>query len=178
MEYKKETIANVKLGNIKNAALFFDYVIPISGRSLALSIGFDSIKEKYDSVLNSILPIDLKKGGVNHDYYNKVLREAESLRLTSKHYFKLGMYLDEAIKEEGIDFRKPFNKACSLLESKSHSYKYSTQIEFDNQQNKYLDGEDVFVSIMNMRIVDVYKTSWEQILEFREDEISKRILED
>tara|TARA_R110002020_G_scaffold70934_1_gene183742 strand:- start:1659 stop:2561 length:903 start_codon:yes stop_codon:yes gene_type:complete len=174
IEYHRKSIANVKVGDFKSAALFFSHVIPLSARALSRDFDdrFNLTKERFDNVLYSLLPDDLTKGGQFHNEYNLVLKEAESLRMTSKHFMKLGMYLDEAIQEEGIDFRANFNNAIFILESKSNSYKSSTQLEYDHSQNKYQEGDDIIISLLNLQMIDTYNTSWEQILEFRKDKNS------
>lgn len=175
MEYRRETIANVNYGSVKTAALFFDHVIPLSPRGLGNELdnkGLSSLEE-YESVLYSLLPNDLTKGGLHHEYYRKVLNESESLRRTAKHYMKLGMYLDEACLEEGRDLRADFKIATKHLKSISESYKNSTQIEYQSSQgDKFKEGDDVIISLMNLNLIDVRNTTWEQILEFRKDEIS------
>jgi len=175
MKYRRDTIANVNYGSVKSAALFFDHVIPLSPRGLGNELdrqGQSSVEE-YESILYALLPNDLTKGGIHYEQYRKVLAEAESLRMTYKHYMKMGMYLDQAILEEGKDFRVDFNNAIENLKSYSKSFKNSTQIEYESVQgDKYKEGDDVIISLMNLNLVDVYKTSWEQILEFRKDETS------
>lgn len=173
MEYRRQTIANVKYGSIKTAALFFDYVIPLSPRGLGNTLdsrGQSSSFKEYESVLYSLLPNELSKGGAFHDNYKKVLLEAESLRRTAKHYMKMGMYLNEASLEVGQDLEAGFRNATENLKDISECYKKSTQIEYQSsRENKFIEGDDVIISLMNLQLVDVQNTSWEQILEFRKD---------
>lgn len=175
MKYRRETIANVTYGSVKTAALFFDHVIPLSPRGLGneLDNRGQASFEEYESVLYALLPNDLTKGGVHYEQYRKVLAEADSLRRTAKHYMKMGMYLDEAIREEGQDFRAGFRNATENLKNISKSYKNSIQVEHGSfQGDRYQEGDDVIISLMNLHLVDVRNTTWKQILEFRKDETS------
>lgn len=169
-EYHKRNIANVNIGDLKSAAMFFDHVIPLSARGIHVQTYPEShTKESFYQLLDDLLPGDLKSGGIYHSVYQKVLRENEELRRTRKHWFKEGMYEDEAIIAEGVDFRIPFKEACQSLFSVSKSYRDSIQIEFDSENTNYLQGDDIFISLINMHMVDVGRTSWDQIIEFRKD---------
>ena len=169
-EYHKSNIASVNIGDLKSAALFFDHVIPLSARRIHVETYPDShTKKSFYKLLEDLLPPDLRPGGSHHSIYQNVLLENENLRRTRKHWFKEGMYDEDAIIAEGFDFRLPFKEACESLHHISKSYRHSIQLEFDNANTTYLQGEDIFISLINMNMIDVGHTSWEQIIEYRQD---------
>ncbi|MCX5884514.1 MAG: hypothetical protein NT096_01145 [Proteobacteria bacterium] len=137
--------------NVKEAALYFEYVIPMDR------------EDNYDEELFSVLPESLKEesfgfGVVKElwDVYHSYLESQSELYIdgmTSDHY---EIYLREyqmAIKT----FEERYSLA-DLPKFCRNEFEISTS-----------NAEIPFLALRNMQIIDPSKLTWELVLEFRKD---------
>ena len=135
----------------KNAALYFDYVVPVT-------VGHDSFPEDEQS----LLPPYLRGNSGDRpkiDDYIEVMRDYLRMHLLPQYEGggsaeeRLEVYwatVKNFLRERGL------NSAPLLLPSQ--------EVGSTGKQQ-----EDILVSLLDLPMIDVENTSWDQIMEFRKD---------
>ena len=149
MKYPAESIA-VDIGATKNAALYFDYVVPLA---------FEGPEHIINPIPPQILPPRLGEFK-RWDLYDDLNRLNQGIM------FRQFLGSDLAWVYEEVGSR--FDKYCL------HQYPLTFQATRVTASEHQCD--DIGIILHDLRLIDVSRASWEQILGFRKDEDSARKL--
>lgn len=168
MKYPEDNIAVARYENLKYAALYFDYVISIFPNFLYPSDEeSNQRKQAYD-----LFPWHLGEEfvvGVGHHIGHKgkfdlaILAEAKGV-ISEKKVHKFAEKLSATTAD--------WFKKCNLR-------RFPAFVRRDLGSPPVIvksEGDDVLVSLIQLNLVDLTNTSWEHLLEFREDGESKKSL--
>lgn len=174
MSYKKETTA-LTFRDAKTAAIFSDYVIPIELHETFPAKSDSSIS--HQEILRKILPESLLDSKTNIGLDQRVTKYIA-------HYCCTFPFVLSGIKElpNGETFEQRIEKGLpemmrvfSVMLSETNTV-FDEVVGLNRGESKNDADGNICLSLTGLKAIDVEHVSWDQIIEFREDDESKRKL--
>ncbi|MCS4316607.1 hypothetical protein M2407_000906 [Serratia sp. BIGb0234] len=208
-EYEK-TNAVICLGDLKQAAIYFEKVIPINTIELIkyedkpLTNSYSSsdfmsdrieqlrsnLHDKMDIILDLLLGYEMgymggnsKKNIINSLYettralqYDLIKNHPQlffnpSYVMNERHQIQQHL-MTEAIKTDKLITEidnKPQNillDFCNYMGINKFSYSFPKSMKKENENEQH---QDIQITLLNLNLIDTKETSWEQIMEIRDD---------
>lgn len=161
------TSAIVAFQDTKDAALYSDYVVPIMVSDLISSRASGEL-ETFD-ILPKLLPTSLVDSKAPRSVHPGVIRYVSQFLVTFPqamgiHDLRSGESVEERNRNELPNLHR---EIATLLGSVSETVTAVHGV--DQTASKAAKAEDVSCQLIGLKLVDVSRTSWRHLLEFRED---------
>jgi len=176
------TKSAICFGNLKQAGLYFDSVIPIAFRVLRGGAGFPDVFFDIPEEIPASALVNLVFGITPKDHDEKwrhvgkfidqwglfarsihALRSPKTESSRDDHYEDVkALYLSDA-SADGISVRQEFSKLAASLGRNCAS------VIIADDPNEVGEHSYAVLSLSNVALVDTSKASWEQIVELRND---------
>lgn len=188
MTYSKHSHV-ICLSNVKQAALFFDRILPIEASDIYImdpDIEVAAITSQGQKILKSLLSSpedDLPNETISNVFVftSELLylsgrfndetpcREDICASLTHAYLNKLRLPLSGGVCNTPTFAGEPVRKSVRRLADAVGLKKSSIMLQSDFLTDAASSVNDVSLTLMNIPLVDTSKASWDQILEFRRD---------
>ena len=165
---RPETYVIDLTGNTKEAALYFDWVVPLSFYAGA-SVKGGAFRDSQ--FLRQVVPLTLFTSAEPAKPCRDYAQAVDAMHLAV--YQQLGKYPEH----ECLESQKQFaGSAVRMIEARPELHCASLLLP-DSDPLPGLDaGSDFLITLMNLSLVDAEKASWDQVLEFRKDEKARMAL--
>jgi len=161
-------------GGSKEAALYFDFVIPLLLLiDIAEDYGWEVCEPgseidmpkfmEHRHLFDNLMPENIRKGGANFEYWVDV--NSKILKSTMDAEHDQDTPFIEVLKECLPMFEMDIFQLVKKLNIKEAVF--STELPFISKSNSVVD--DIGVTLANLNLIDTEKISLEKILEFRKD---------
>lgn len=164
------------LGSTKQAALFFDHVIPINGvDGFRITDGienYDAESSRRDSerIIRELLPPNF---GTESEVADFVSTAAIGIGILS---VAVGFYNCKSMSDKADEFLEKLTRPAGMKFYSELPATIDPALVTRDLSNDDTGGSSALLSIANIQIPDVAALDWDRILEIRKDSISKQKL--